>query len=170
MRGKANILRRILEESRITPAHAGKRTLISQFPLVHKDHPRTCGEKSLFFVIVRRIIGSPPHMRGKAYICYTLCSGYRITPAHAGKRQCQLLRYLPAEDHPRTCGEKNSKGKDFICYAGSPPHMRGKVFARRGGLVMGRITPAHAGKSAFKVAGGFFVQDHPRTCGEKWWT
>ena len=50
---------------------------------------------------------------------------------------------------------------------GSPPHTRGKVddFFRL--LLQFRITPAHAGKSAFALHSVPAPQDHPRTRGEK---
>ena len=50
----------------ITPAHAGK----SRCPALRNDyfwdHPRTCGEKQVSRFEKRLLLGSPPHMRGKA--------------------------------------------------------------------------------------------------------
>ena len=72
-------------KERITPAHAGK----SKKPLFDVDttgdHPRTCGEKFLFFLSLILILGSPPHMRGKETSSSETVITERITPAHAGK-------------------------------------------------------------------------------------
>ena len=45
-------------------------------------------------------------MRGKAL--YGVFEGLvgGITPAHAGKSKNTFIGQSPAEDHPRTCGEK----------------------------------------------------------------
>ena len=50
---------------------------------------------------------------------------------------------------------------------GSPPHMRGKVWPGVCALIIGRITPAHAGKRVAHINSAAQLQDHPRTCGEK---
>ena len=107
-------------------------------------------------------------MRGKA-IAQFICRGaQRITPAHAGKSSVPSAANFSLKDHPRTCGEKLSLLSIVTDSLGSPPHMRGKgrnafilCFSRR-------ITPAHAGKSLPINATPEHLQDHPRTCGEKW--
>ena len=53
------------------------------------------------------------------------------------------------EDHPRPCGEKVSLLCLFEWVQGSPPPMRGKVKGDDDVPDVGRITPAHAGKSRF---------------------
>ena len=86
MRGKASRTRFNRDQTRITPAHAGKSRISPGFLLSYRDHPRTCGEKTRddFFQFVGN--GSPPHMRGKVKL--SSITGYLggITPAHAGKR------------------------------------------------------------------------------------
>ena len=49
----------------ITPAHAGKRLPAFLGRRSSRDHPRTCGEKALPWDFVCKMVGSPPHMRGK---------------------------------------------------------------------------------------------------------
>ena len=71
-------------------------------------------------------------------------------------------------DHPRTCGEKNFLRFGCKNIQGSPPHMRGKVFASVKHICGGGITPAHAGKSNKIASECTPMQDHPRTCGEKY--
>ena len=45
--------------------------------------------------------------------------------------------------------------------------MRGKETAYEGNAIVGRITPAYAGKSQIFFLGRFCYGDHPRLCGEK---
>ena len=107
-------------------------------------------------------------MRGKdCFIAMQERRG-RITPAHAGKRQSGHNLSSQCQDHPRPCGEKFSflKSVDFI--RGSPPPMRGKERVAMCHDTIGRITPAHAGKSLFYQAARKLCKDHPRPCGEKW--
>ena len=85
MRGKANITINCQHCSRITPAHAGKRTRTKRTKLPFRDHPRACGEKGAFLTYLPRILGSPPRMRGKDPGLVESGIGYGITPAHAGK-------------------------------------------------------------------------------------
>ena len=47
MRGKALLIVKTAVHERITPAHAGKRTLSASSTSCCWDHPRTCGEKGL---------------------------------------------------------------------------------------------------------------------------
>ena len=134
---------------------------------LHTDHPRTCGEKRLKRHTREWLLGSPPHMRGKAE--RSSCNDHqpRITPAHAGKRRSMLEQMGYNTDHPRTCGEKCHPFLRQCRNGGSPPHMRGKEvdtfrFSRGYG-----ITPAHAGKRTSSGKHRLTRRDHPRTCGEK---
>ena len=126
MRGKVWCaeFRRISEG--ITPAYAGKSSMIPSPRLKLWDHPRICGEKSRRFWTVKRIDGSPPHMRGKV----SSSPGIRT----------------PVRDHPRICGEKALNFIFTVRNLGSPPHMRGKVTPRARERSHARITPAYAGK------------------------
>ena len=73
---------------RITPAHAGKS--IDDIITLGKmgDHPRACGEKRAFVLMLCETLGSPPRMRGKEGEFMSQEPEKRITPAHAGKRRC----------------------------------------------------------------------------------
>ena len=106
-------------------------------------------------------------MRGKGYehSCDTESTG--ITPAYAGKRRIRKRRAFEVWDHPRLCGEKDSRIVAVDVRVGSPPPMRGKAngnYTRKGDA---RITPAYAGKSRKCVHAVFYCRDHPRLCGEK---
>ena len=77
--------------SGITPAYAGKRKKALLYGDWNRDHPRICGEKSVTYIRFAMASGSPPHMRGKGALAGNLEQRRGITPAHAGKRQCQSL-------------------------------------------------------------------------------
>ena len=106
-------------------------------------------------------------MRGKGSINCMQINSRGITPAHAGKSLSIFDTHLTAQDHPRTCGEKDKKCSSSFTLIGSPPHMRGKGTHRRLQERRAGITPAHAGKSCCFFFSCFFCRDHPRTCGEK---
>ena len=112
----------------ITPAYAGKRNEISfrwngrkdhpricgkssqlrRWPGVMRDHPRICGEKSALTNCLLFPLGSPPHMRGKAFLPTPAMVLSRITPAYAGKSKLSPNCIVVKRDHPRICGEKYS--------------------------------------------------------------
>ena len=68
MRGKANDTVNPPERIRITPAYAGKRKLLHLRSCCDRDHPRLCGEKTIWTQTSQPDIGSPPPMRGKVLI------------------------------------------------------------------------------------------------------
>ena len=86
MRGKVNLPLFKARLLRITPAHAGKRTLDNARSNPHQDHPRPCGEKCSLDIQNISRIGSPPPMRGKVIAVLQNLFLRGITPAHAGKR------------------------------------------------------------------------------------
>ena len=86
VRGKGALTAVAILLMRITPACAGKRMGSAQARSPGEDHPRLCGEKSIFLPISSNLEGSPP--------------------AHAGKSYCYLGQPSCFQDHPRACGEK----------------------------------------------------------------
>ena len=132
---------------RITPAYAGKSTIIN----VEFD-PNG---------------GSPPPMRGKVERRTVDRSIPRITPAYAGKRITRHFQMDMYGDHPRLCGEKVQTASGIAPMTGSPPPMRGKACKTGQGHAKRGITPAYAGKSSDRRSSGNAMRDHPRLCGEK---
>ena len=109
MRGKVSRLISGTQKFRITPAHAGKRSVPYPHNQQHQDHPRACGEKIASCTVDRVSMGSPPRMRGKDRAGLLLAEIYGITPAHAGKRTRLCATPYNIRDHPRACGEKTKK-------------------------------------------------------------
>ena len=118
-------------------------------------------------------------MRGKGCTTAEIASALRITPAYAGKRKsgfwilqrvldhprvcgekcARFPRVEVIKDHPRVCGEKFGLGSVSSWMQGSPPRMRGKVCAGKGGPGgHGDHPPCYTYLSSW---------DHPRVCGEK---
>ena len=93
-----------------------------------------------------------------------------ITPAYAGKSTRGLQKRGKRRDHPRVCGEKvRAKfGHDFN--KGSPPRMRGKAPSDVLRRSYRGITPAYAGKRNSSSRKGVESRDHPRVCGEKFYS
>ena len=85
MRGKGKWRGKRAEQSRITPAYAGKSLFLTRRGFSKWDHPRVCGEKYLRIAVFVLLMGSPPRMRGKVCGYFVVCRYLRITPAYAGK-------------------------------------------------------------------------------------
>ena len=132
-----------------------------------RDHPRICGEKSALTNCLLFPLGSPPHMRGKAFLPTPAMVLSRITPAYAGKSVLLVFQSAVNRDHPRICGEKLPRTLRPSPRKGSPPHMRGKVNEKKANGFDIRITPAYAGKSTLLCFPAEPGWDHPRICGEK---
>ena len=111
--------------------------------------------------------GSPPRGRGKVAGDEIPGDVLGITPAHAGKRTRSWRAYGCPWDHPRVGGEKSTFLNSMSFPPGSPPRRRGKVPNARCFIERQRITPAWAGKSAFRFQSQKASQDHPRMGGEK---
>lgn len=146
MRGKGGGASHIVAVLGITPAHAGKKLLQSSGGIREWDHPRMCGEKSMYDYGNNTAQGSPPYVRGKARANSAIGNDAGITPAHAGKSNPRRGWSLWSQDHPRACGEKFPSKLLSVVILGSPPRMRGKARLHTDPHNKGRITPAHAGK------------------------
>ena len=86
-------------------------------------------------------------MRGAPYNWVCRCSQLRIIPADAGSTVPLLRSGRVAWDHPRGCGEHDSK-QAFNDYAeGSSPRMRGALIRRVIISVLAGIIPADAGST-----------------------
>ena len=151
---------------RITPAGAGKTGYNLGVAGGKADHPRRCGENLHPVAMTHPRLGSPPQVRGKQIYFDEFVLTARITPAGAGKTRRLKPKYRHSRDHPRRCGENRFFPKVSKVRNGSPPQVRGKLYCKaKGGQGM-RITPAGAGKTAFRCSLAAGLRDHPRRCGE----
>ena len=127
MRGKRFFLGFPLPKTRITPAHAGKTTLLQSQSTGLKDHPRACGENARLQQKMPLLNRSPPRMRGKRLAETSATMAIWITPAHAGKTVCTTTHTPVQWDHPRACGENLLTYGYNSSNMGSPPRMLGKL-------------------------------------------
>ena len=105
-----------------------------------------CGEKGFAERLMAFVLGSPPHVRGKAVLSSHWFDAMGITPACAGKSPRLVKSHISDMDHPRMCGEKASREIFQTSRRGSPPHVRGKVDVLPEIDPLVGITPAYAGK------------------------
>ena len=152
---------------RITPACAGNRIRRLRGDLPVMDHPRVCGEQSVFSLVVRYHKGSPPRVRGTESAGAAQGGGRRITPACAGNSTKRSLFFVASEDHPRVCGEQCILLLFLPVCKGSPPRVRGTEYPASDLTDEKWITPACAGNSEDNVILAGHTRDHPRVCGEQ---
>ena len=93
----------------ITPAWAGKRSLLTTPGRFPWDHPRVGGEKSHAPPAWETNMGSPPRGRGKVMGTVVIGRVEGITPAWAGKSSLAGCQFRQVQDHPRVGGEKTKK-------------------------------------------------------------
>ena len=150
----------------IIPAHAGNTFIQHGQRSTQRDHPRTCGEHLLLFLISIILLGSSPHMRGtlSENIGKLLTDG--IIPAHAGNTFNKTVQSCKIRDHPRTCGEHYRSRCLRNPDRGSSPHMRGTPRRKTLANQTDGIIPAHAGNTRLRPEPFRRAEDHPRTCGE----
>ena len=146
MRGKQRYAYGLHRRRGITPAGAGKTSILAFSAMVAS--------------------GSPPQVRGKHRNCRQYAYQHGITPAGAGKTaDCRQVRNL-CEDHPRRCGENNISCAEKVNTLGSPPQVRGKHYTNGVDIALAGITPAGAGKTSGCCTAAERLRDHPRRCGE----
>ena len=133
----------------ITPAGAGKTRTLRPSHQKSEDHPRRCGENSLYLTLMLSELGSPPQVRGKLPMTAHKISTTRITPAGAGKTAMRLSLRVTSEDHPRRCGENGGRALPHGRDGGSPPQVRGKRTTVAETTTTEGITPAGAGKTYY---------------------
>ena len=165
-RGRLNLFHPRDKVYRITPACAGKTMGRPSTTPTYMDHPRMRGEDRWRGILYRSGFGSPPHARGRQFSDYAKSKPSRITPACAGKTLHMGNPPAVDRDHPRMRGEDISIRQFLGVVLGSPPHARGRRRLNLSKPLIYRITPACAGKTAYRSWQEGNSQDHPRMRGE----
>ena len=111
----------------IIPAYAGNTRWLHLMPLDYRDHPRICGEHSVWPYTPAIPAGSSPHMRGTPWTDDELRQAFGIIPAYAGNTPVQERPTSLQRDHPRICGEHYYPVTIPEDTLGSSPHMRGTL-------------------------------------------
>ena len=142
-----------MNNSRITPAYAGR--ILNLYVMVthSEDHPRIRGKNCCCSGQKYWNWGSPPHTREEYALGSSLSQNLGITPAYAGRIQTIVMPIQSPEDHPRIRG-KNLVLLMFVkMKVGSPPHTREELVVSRPGHSDYWITPAYAGRIRVSLSG-----------------
>ena len=150
----------------IIPACAGSICCNGDSTQYAGDHPRMCGEHTLWTKEQFVEKGSSPHVRG-AFIDGALVEAPRgIIPACAGSILPSALPLPAPRDHPRMCGEHKLPVPVMQRRMGSSPHVRGASGSIEEARSCPRIIPACAGSILPSLTAFRIPRDHPRMCGE----
>ena len=150
----------------LIPAHTGKTGRLGQAHADGGAHPRSRGENPFLMPASAASSGSSPLTRGKRQQAGRTVDVLGLIPAHAGKTADGAGSRRCAVAHPRSRGENASVAKGLQTLSGSSPLTRGKLFTGYGGLDMGGLIPAHAGKTVVGGVAAAFWGAHPRSRGE----
>ena len=150
----------------IIPAYAGNTMYITHFLMPDWDHPRVCGEHTVFDVFFDTVSGSSPRMRGTRGGAAEPSRPVGIIPAYAGNTLSIGWSSTAVRDHPRVCGEHLPTASVFHPLTGSSPRMRGTRHKLFDGFDVRGIIPAYAGNTRPPCAPLAKCGDHPRVCGE----
>ena len=90
----------------------------------------------------------------------------RLIPAHAGKTTDQATPRNTDRAHPRSRGENSMRGDKIAGTFGSSPLTRGKPRHAEIRSSVGRLIPAHAGKTGQESGPESRPWAHPRSRGE----
>ena len=110
--------------------------------------------------------GSSPLTRGKPEGDSRAKDEDRLIPAHAGKTRSGQSGSARRQAHPRSRGENCYGATIAACFIGSSPLTRGKQTLPAVVAGLGRLIPAHAGKTRGGRAERPHHQAHPRSRGE----
>ena len=125
-----------------------------------------CGEHDGFVHAGGAKQGSSPHVRGTPPSPFSRPMCRRIIPACAGNTFGSIVGMTPSGDHPRMCGEHQSRVALCRRIEGSSPHVRGTLAGRAAEFRVDGIIPACAGNTCGTIRVGESSGDHPRMCGE----
>ena len=115
----------------ITPAHAGTTSTRDDNPVPSTDHPRSRGDHEQEGNDELLNYGSPPLTRGPPGNTTLIFSSVRITPAHAGTTDCDIVMFPMLRDHPRSRGDHVHPPLLGNTTLGSPPLTRGPLYFRQ---------------------------------------
>ena len=175
-----------LHQVQLIPAHAGKTQPYRPCPCPSRAHPRSRGEnledgqtglahagsspltrgKPVQQGALGLAAGSSPLTRGKQVGAVDSLSSWRLIPAHAGKTSVRAGAERWHKAHPRSRGENWSRRTPRSLRIGSSPLTRGKRGHRGGVEALGRLIPAHAGKTSQSAQAAAKRAAHPRSRGE----
>ena len=165
-RGKLERLPIPTPKDRLIPAHAGKTLRRMRGGRSVSAHPRSRGENRAADVLDEIQGGSSPLTRGKHSRAEREHDERGLIPAHAGKTSSAQAHMRTRKAHPRSRGENSLRMPSSTRESGSSPLTRGKRYALLRGFFVGRLIPAHAGKTRPGRVHQRARAAHPRSRGE----
>ena len=147
-RGKRSASRGHPLAERLIPAHAGKTRSDPDVAPPVGAHPRSRGENTRSNGNMEVAVGSSPLTRGKLGLVGGGGFVSGLIPAHAGKTGVRISGPGCSGAHPRSRGENIETFGGASSLSGSSPLTRGKLLDRFEHELIGRLIPAHAGKTA----------------------
>ena len=165
-RGKRRCPMRPYTAARLIPAHAGKTLACETCVTCYGAHPRSRGENKRSSSVHLYVLGSSPLTRGKHVPNPTRRGDKRLIPAHAGKTVTASSRACQSAAHPRSRGENFRRFEAPRGPPGSSPLTRGKQTYQLPAVTIGRLIPAHAGKTTPTASPSLPPGAHPRSRGE----
>ena len=150
----------------IIPALAGNTPYRSSRRAPMRDHPRACGEHTMWSAFENAQLGSSPRLRGTPVSISLMRPPPGIIPALAGNTPPSRTAWSRPWDHPRACGEHHKGAGSIRRRLGSSPRLRGTHGSRPHAPRGIGIIPALAGNTIIKASFHSTVRDHPRACGE----
>ena len=155
---------------RFIPACAGNAACLMSSPRHSAVHPRVCGERARTKRTAGLGSGSSPRVRGTLADERRERPVDRFIPACAGNAGSPPPSPSLPTVHPRVCGERTGRWREWWPGCGSSPRVRGTRFC---GAVAGpgrRFIPACAGNATESPIRFPARSVHPRVCGERRWT
>ena len=125
-----------------------------------------CGEHTCFSAETAAYAGSSPRVRGTQEGSHGGFTWRGIIPACAGNTSRPNAEPESWRDHPRVCGEHDTRGIRRLHNSGSSPRVRGTRCAPSKPVHLTGIIPACAGNTYPAWCHLRIMRDHPRVCGE----
>ena len=150
----------------LIPAHAGKTVAGDLVSHVCPAHPRSRGENASLGRGTALATGSSPLTRGKRGPDHRGFRRRGLIPAHAGKTCSWSCPRARSRAHPRSRGENPDAPGIASANWGSSPLTRGKHNCESSFHYLGRLIPAHAGKTGSAGLRWNTDRAHPRSRGK----
>ena len=109
-------------------------------------------------------------MRGTPHDVFVGECHIGIIPAYAGNTFRPVMVGVRPRDHPRVCGEHALLANANAEPLGSSPRMRGTQSSSAKSDYRRGIIPAYAGNTRSLSGWRSWPRDHPRVCGEHFWS
>ena len=151
----------------IIPTRVGTRLLDLLHELFFRDHPHACGDKPLYTITTRQIVGSSPRVWGQVKVINMRGSKRRIIPTRVGTRLDATHVGVGCTDHPHACGDKAAVKLFKLVRDVSSPRVWGQGLYHVLDVFRLPIIPTRVGTRPVGSRFSIVFRDHPHACGDK---